>query len=280
MKNIIFILGFFFVTLPSYGQIDCEIYGPGYDTVDFYDSITFCYGTEIVLFTYFYDTLNYYWEPNGETTPYIYAEVIEPTTYYLTIYNDDSSFTCTDSIFINVLPYPQIELISSPGNAIINELITFSFNNLSIDSIPLVRWEWYINGATYINELTPTCIFDQLGEYGIAFLWWTTDSCFGKEDIIIAVTPAGIKDLKLAGFQISPNPINDIMSVSYRLNKLSNITIVLYNINGIEIATLLKKKEIPGKHNITFDVSNLVQGIYLCEIIVDDRSKIFKLIVV
>lgn len=80
-----------------HAQFDCTIY-PG-DT-------TICYGQSIYLYTAFSDTLYYSWEPNGETGVFIEVTPKDTTTYILNVYNDDSTFHCTDTVTINV--YPKI----------------------------------------------------------------------------------------------------------------------------------------------------------------------------
>jgi gliding motility-associated-like protein len=80
-----------------HAQFDCTIY-PGDTTV--------CYGQSIYLYTQFSDTLNYSWEPNGETGVIIEVEIKDTTTYILNVYNDDSTFHCSDTVTISI--YPRI----------------------------------------------------------------------------------------------------------------------------------------------------------------------------
>ncbi len=80
-----------------HAQFDCTIL-PG-DT-------TLCYGQSIYLYTQFSDTLNYSWEPNGETGVIIEVEVKDTVDYILHVYNDDSTFHCTDTVTLSI--YPRI----------------------------------------------------------------------------------------------------------------------------------------------------------------------------
>jgi gliding motility-associated-like protein len=83
-----------------HAQFDCTIY-PG-DT-------TICYGQSIYLYTQFSDTMNYSWEPNGETGVIIEVVVKDTTTYILNVYNDDSTFHCTDTVTISIYPKIVVE---------------------------------------------------------------------------------------------------------------------------------------------------------------------------
>jgi gliding motility-associated-like protein len=81
-------------------QIDCTIF-PGDTTV--------CYGQSIYLYTQFSDTLNYSWEPNGETGVIIEVLVKDTINYILNVYNDDSTFHCTDTVTISIYPKVAVE---------------------------------------------------------------------------------------------------------------------------------------------------------------------------
>ena len=84
----------------SHAQFDCTIY-PGDTTV--------CYGQSVDLYTEFADTMNYFWEPNGETGVYLKVIVEDTMTYILHVYNDDSTFYCTDTVNLYIYPKVTIE---------------------------------------------------------------------------------------------------------------------------------------------------------------------------
>ncbi len=106
------IVSLFLAALSQQGQaqfdctILCNFEG---DTVVFQNDTTVCYKQRLYLFTQFADTLNYSWEPNGETGVIIEAEIRDDITYILNVYNDDSTFFCTDSITLNIYPVVTIE---------------------------------------------------------------------------------------------------------------------------------------------------------------------------
>lgn len=84
-----------------HAQFDCTIY-PGDTTV--------CYGQLITLVTTYSDTMNYFWEPNGETLPYIQdIKVKDTSTFIIHVYNDDSTFYCTDTVTISIYPKVAVE---------------------------------------------------------------------------------------------------------------------------------------------------------------------------
>jgi len=83
-----------------HAQFDCTI---------LQGDTTVCYGQSVYLYTQFSDTLIYSWEPNGETGVIIEVEVTDTITYILNVYNDDSTFHCTDSVTLSVYPRVIIE---------------------------------------------------------------------------------------------------------------------------------------------------------------------------
>jgi gliding motility-associated-like protein len=89
-----------FTGFELHAQFDCTIM-PGDTTV--------CYGQSVYLYTQFSDTLNYSWEPNGETGVIIEVPVTDTITYILNVYNDDSTFHCTDSVTLSIYPRIVVE---------------------------------------------------------------------------------------------------------------------------------------------------------------------------
>jgi gliding motility-associated-like protein len=88
------------VGMQLHAQYDCTIY-PGDTTV--------CYGTTVTFVTTLDTNLTYFWEPNGETLPFIKVEAEDTSSYVLHTYNQDSSFYCTDTVTLSIFPRVIIE---------------------------------------------------------------------------------------------------------------------------------------------------------------------------
>jgi len=63
-----------------------------------------------------------------------------------------------------------------------------------------------------------------------------------------------------------PNPFNPSTSIEFQLPKESFVTLKIYNILGVEIATLLNEQKPAGVHKINFDASGLTSGLYIYKI--------------
>ena len=60
--------------------------------------------------------------------------------------------------------------------------------------------------------------------------------------------------------------------MKYEIAKLSNVRIVIYDITGREVQTLVNETLKPGLYETTFDGSKLSSGIYFYSLIVEGKS--------
>ena len=60
-----------------------------------------------------------------------------------------------------------------------------------------------------------------------------------------------------------PNPFNPNTTITYQLKTKSNIQLIIYDLSGQKIKTLLDNQQNAGQHSITFDASGLASGIYI-----------------
>ena len=63
-----------------------------------------------------------------------------------------------------------------------------------------------------------------------------------------------------------PNPFNPSTKISFALPKAGNVKLVVYDILGREVATLVNEFETAGNHTVDFNASNLASGVYLYKI--------------
>lgn len=63
-----------------------------------------------------------------------------------------------------------------------------------------------------------------------------------------------------------PNPFNPSTMITYELPQASNVKIIVYDIAGRLVATLVDSRKGAGAHVVDFNASNLSSGVYLYEI--------------
>lgn len=67
-------------------------------------------------------------------------------------------------------------------------------------------------------------------------------------------------------FQNSPNPFNPSTTITYNLPSGMNVLLEVYNVLGQRAAKLVDGVENAGRHDVTFNASNLASGIYFCRL--------------
>lgn len=67
---------------------------------------------------------------------------------------------------------------------------------------------------------------------------------------------------KFALSQNYPNPFNPVTTIKYQIPADGLVKIVLYNILGKEVMTVVNKYQAAGNYQINFDASNLSSGVY------------------
>jgi hypothetical protein len=63
-------------------------------------------------------------------------------------------------------------------------------------------------------------------------------------------------------FQNYPNPFNPVTIINYELPKVGYVKLIIYDIIGKEVATIVNQKQNPGKYQVTWDASNFSSGVY------------------
>ena len=68
-----------------------------------------------------------------------------------------------------------------------------------------------------------------------------------------------------------PNPYNSKSKIKYQISKIANIKIVIYDISGREISTLINQRQSPGTYEYNYDAEKLSSGIYFYALFADGR---------
>jgi gliding motility-associated-like protein len=139
----------------------------------------------------------------------------------------DEYFCIRDTMLpVEVYDMPEVELSSDPDTAdvyIENPVVTFSFENLSIDSIQIIDWNWNFGDSTYSVEESPTKVFEDVRNYTVEFTYTTFDECVESVTMDIDVQPV---ELIIPNI-ITPNGdgLNDVFVIEeleyYMTNKMS-----------------------------------------------------------
>jgi len=69
-----------------------------------------------------------------------------------------------------------------------------------------------------------------------------------------------------------PNPFNPSTNIKFNVEKLGNIKIIVYDIAGREVQTLVNERLQPGTYEANFDAGNLPSGIYFYSLFANDSK--------
>jgi len=76
---------------------------------------------------------------------------------------------------------------------------------------------------------------------------------------------------------IYPNPFNPVTNIIYGLPEHVNVQIVVYDLTGKKVATLINQFQTPGYHSINWNADNHPSGVYFVKIVAGDYINIQKL---
>lgn len=99
-------------------------------------------------------------------------------------------------------------------------------------------------------------------------------------DELTAIGPTTPNHLpeKIALLQNYPNPFNPVTIIPFRITDKSQVKLVIYDILGKRVYTLLNRMLTAGNYEAPFDASNFSSGIYYYQLQTDTERKTKKLI--
>jgi hypothetical protein len=77
-----------------------------------------------------------------------------------------------------------------------------------------------------------------------------------------------------------PNPFNPATTIRYALPQESRVSLVIYNLVGQQVATLVEETQSPGYHAVTFNADGIASGLYLYRLTVGGMSFTQKMMLV
>jgi len=78
---------------------------------------------------------------------------------------------------------------------------------------------------------------------------------------------------------IFPNPVTSNATISYRLEESTDVTIVIYDLCGRMVTTLVNESQMAGRYSVKWSIGELYSGIYFYRITTRNGSITRKCIV-
>jgi hypothetical protein len=75
-----------------------------------------------------------------------------------------------------------------------------------------------------------------------------------------------------------PNPFNSATAIRYSIPQRSNVTLIIYDILGNEVITLVNEEKEQGVYTINFDANNLASEVYFYQLRADNYIETKKML--
>ena len=81
------------------------------------------------------------------------------------------------------------------------------------------------------------------------------------------------------GMKVYPNPANAMIVVSYSLLEKSNVSLIVYDLLGNQVSSLVNKEQGKGDYKMELNVEKFTNGIYFCKVEAGSSSMTKKIVV-
>jgi len=78
--------------------------------------------------------------------------------------------------------------------------------------------------------------------------------------------------------KVIPNPFSDYVTIQFSLTETKKVSISLYDIKGSLVKKVYQGERYPGLQRISIDGSTMANGIYFCEIVINEQRFLRKLV--
>lgn len=182
---------------------------------------------------------------------------------------------------VNDAPTAEFEF-NTDGTIV--EMVDLSNDALDGPSGGIVSWAWEFGDGSSSSDRNPTHTYADAGEYTVTL---TVTDNGGLEDTFQLQVPVTVSNetegstpTVYALQQNYPNPFNPSTNINYSIPEAANVSIVVYDMLGQKVATLVNTQKSAGNYNITFDASALSSGVYIYQIRAGEFTQTKKMMLI
>jgi hypothetical protein len=158
-----------------------------------------------------------------------------------------------------------------------NKFVIVSQSGVYTSSNNGANWISRSNGLPAVNEpyslvVTGTNVFLTISSRGV---WKMSKTELMPVENISSEVPS-----KYSLGQNYPNPFNPMCNVQFTMCNAGNVRLVVYDIQGREVQTLVNEKLSAGTYEVKFDGSMLTSGVYFYRLITEGFSETKRMILI
>lgn len=148
--------------------------------------------------------------------------------------------------------------------------------------------DYDVMSNTATGTAFPVCAVYHNSDYSVkrsgvaiyGFGGFGTNAYYNGENLPTSITPVNNVADNYSLNQNYPNPFNPSTSINFSVPKSTNVKLVVYDMLGKEVATLVNQQLTPGSYNIDFNGTKLSSGVYFYKLITSEFTDIKKMMLV
>lgn len=211
------------------------------------------------------------WDSSNSCTQYGYEKLLDSLSSELsdtTFGCGASGYQCYDTNAVQIFNLSRISKKFRMFFGIGSH--TTSYSRTYVKGIGLVytRWQSTFGSGTTFTELTLLgCLINGI--------------LYGDTAVPVSVHKISSELPSVFSlFQNYPNPFNPVTKINFDLPKNSKVKLVVYDLLGREVRTLVESELLTGKYEFEFDGGDLVSGVYFYRIVAGDFVQTKRMVLI
>lgn len=146
-----------------------------------------------------------------------------------------------------------------------------------------INWGFQSMGVYQINDNNRIFVADSVNMFIVgenSYVFKSTDGG-GSISYPIGIEPVSIEiPDKYQLFQNNPNPFNPTTKIKFGIPSQSNAKIIIYDLLGREVTTLVNEQLRPGTYEVDWDGSGFASGVYFYSLVTNDFVEAKRMVLI
>ncbi len=201
-------------------------------------------------------------------------------TYTVCLTVTDVVGGCTDTYCDNVVITTPGHLPCEASFTSIASGLTVDFTGANYANNAADTYDWVFGDDSLGTGETVNHEYSQSGSYFVCLTvtekdaFGVTVTCTDTYCDSVTVSNVGIGEVVLRNLKLSayPNPFSNTTVIEYTLVNKSNIGVVIYDLLGNAVETIVNTAQAQGIYRFNYDAAKLARGMYMLKVNVDGKS--------